>query len=114
MNKATIQSLIDVVVRFREDRDWKKLTSMKNIAIALSLEAAEVLEHFKWKTDEEVNAYIINHKTEIEEELMDVLFNALLMIERLGTNVDTMFMEKMEKNNRKYPIEKVKGKNPHI
>lgn len=114
MNKSTIQQLIDAVVTFREDRNWQKLTSLKDTAIATSLEAAEVLEHFKWKTEKEVENYVKKHKKAIEEELMDVLFNVLLLAEKLGTNVDTVFFEKMKKNNKKYPVEKVKGKNPHL
>lgn len=114
MNKKTVQQLIDAVVKFREDRDWQKLIRLKDAAIALSLESAEVLEHFQWKTDDEVKEYVKKHKTEIGEELMDVLFNALLLIELLDINVDKAFFEKMEKNNLKYPIEKVKGKNSHL
>lgn len=114
MNKSTIKQLMDEVVKFRGDRDWQKLVTLKNIAIALSLESAEVLEHFKWKTDEEIDEYMKKHKKEVEEEVMDVLFNALLLLDGLGTDVDTAFFEKMRKNEQKYPIEKVKGKNPHL
>lgn len=109
-----MQSLIDEVVKFREERDWQKTISLKNVAIALNLEAAEVLEHFQWKSDEEMETYIKSHKTEVEEEVMDVLFHVALLAEMLGTNVDEMFLKKMEKNKIKYPVEKVKGKNPHI
>lgn len=114
MNKITVQSLIDEVVKFREERDWQKTISLKNVAIALNLEAAEVLEHFQWKSDEEMEKYIKSHKIEVEEEVMDVLFHVALLAEMLGTNVDEMFLKKMEKNKIKYPVEKVKGKNPHI
>lgn len=114
MNKKTIQQLMDLVVEFRKERDWEKLTTLKNSAIAISLEAAEVLEHFKWKTDKEITTYVKKYKKEIEEEMMDVLFNVLLLADQLGTNVDTIFFEKMEKNKKKYPVVKVKGKNPHI
>ena len=114
MNKISVQSFIDEVVKFREERDWHKVNTPKNVAISLVLEAAEVLEHVKWKSDEEVAGYIKNHKTEIEEELMDVLFNVFLLMNMLGTDADTMFLKKMEKNKIKYPVEKVKGKNPHL
>lgn len=114
MNKSSIKQLMDEVVKFREERDWQQFIRLKDAAIAISLEAAEVLEHFKWKSDEEIKGYVVNHKKEIEEELMDVLFNVLLLAEEMGTDVDDMFIKKMEKNKIKYPIEKVKGKNPHL
>lgn len=114
MNKKTTKELIDAVVKFREDRDWQRLVSFKNIAIAINLEAAEVLDHFQWKTDEENKKYVKKHKKEIEEEIMDVLFNVFLMADVLETDIDIAFFEKMKKNNKKYPVEKVKGKNPHL
>lgn len=114
MNKVTIQKLIDAVVAFREERGWTGTANPKNIAIATSIEAAELLEHFKWKTDREIEEYITKHKKEIEEEVADVLFNTLLMVDKLGIDMDTVFFEKMKKNNKKYPVEKVKGKNPHL
>lgn len=114
MNKKTIHELMQEVVKFREDREWETLTNLKDTAIATSLEAAELLDHFKWKTDKEIKQYVSKHKNEIEEEVVDVLFNVLLMAERLGTNIDVVFFEKMKKNNKKYPVEKVKGKNPHL
>ena len=114
MNKSTVQQLIDAVIQFRKEREWQKLMRLRDVAIATSLEAAELLDHFKWKDDKEIKEYVKKHKKEIEEETMDVLFNVLLMVEGLGVNVDTAFFEKMKKNNKKYPVEKVKGKNPHI
>ena len=114
MNKKTIQELIDAVVKFREERNWQKSANPKNIAIATSIEVAELLEHFKWKTEKEIEGYVVKHKKAIEEEVADVLFNALLMVDRLGMDMDKVFFEKMKKNNKKYPVAKVKGKNPHL
>lgn len=114
MNKKPVQEFINAVIKFREERDWQKSLNVKNTAIALSLEAAEVLDHVKWKTDQQMKEYVTRHKNEIEEELVDVLFNVFLMVDLLGTDIDTAFFEKMKKNEEKYPIEKVKGKNPHL
>ena len=114
MNKKTIQELMDAVIKFREERSWQKSANPKNIAIATSIEVAELLEHFTWKTEKEIEQYIAKHKKAIEEEIADVLFNVLLMVDSLGTNMDIVFFEKMKKNRKKYPIEKVKGKNPHL
>lgn len=106
------EEFIKHIMVFRTEREW--VAHPKDIAIALSLEAAELLEHFKWKTPEEVANYIPRHREEIEDEIMDVFFNAFLMVQTLGIDVDKSFMRKMEKNNKKYPVEKVKGKNPHL
>ncbi len=114
MNKTTVQKLIDAVALFRDERGWGKTANPKNIAIATSIEAAELLEHFKWKTDKEIKEYVTKYKKEIEEEVADVLFNTVLMIDNLGIDMDTVFFEKIEKNKKKYPIEKVKGKNPYL
>ncbi|HXS15155.1 MAG TPA: MazG-like family protein [Candidatus Saccharimonadales bacterium] len=114
MNKVSIQKLLDAITTFRDERDWMEFTDLKDTAIATSLEAAELLEHFKWKTPEQVQGYVVKHKSEIEDEMMDVIFNVLLMVEQLGTDVDKKFFEKMKKNELKYPVRKVKGVNPHL
>lgn len=108
----TTEDLIKQITTFRTEREWH--AQPKDIAIALSLEAAELLEHFKWKTHEEVEHYMPKHTEEIADEVMDVLFNAFLMAHTLGIDVATAFPKKMEKNRKKYPVEKVKGKNPHL
>ena len=114
MNKSTIQSLINQITAFRDEREWQALMDPKNTAIATILEAAELLEHFKWKNNDEVKNYMDKHKQEIEEEVMDVLFNALLMVHELNIDVDKAFTAKMEKNKMKYKVEDVKGRNPHV
>lgn len=105
---------MDEVVKFREERDWQQFTELKDVALATIVESGELLEHFQWKSDAQIKNYLESHKEEVEEELMDVLFNVLLLAEQLGTNIDEMFFKKMEKNKKKYPIDKVKGKNPHL
>lgn len=109
-NNVTVQKLIDEIVKFRDERNWQQFTTLKDSAIAVSLEAAELLDHFKWKTDKDVRAYVEEHKSEIEDEAMDVLFNVLLLVEKLGTNIDEKFFEKMKKNEKKYPVAKYIGK----
>lgn len=109
-NNITVKELIGEIVKFRDERSWQSFTTLKDTAIAVSLEAAELLDHFKWKTDKDVNAYIKKYKSEIEDEAMDVLFNVLLLVEKLGTNIDEKFFEKMKKNEKKYPVKKYIGK----
>jgi len=76
---SEIKKLTDLVLAFREERDWKQFHNPKDCAISLSLEASEVLEHFQWKTPEEIKTYIETHRDDIGEELADVFYWVLLM-----------------------------------
>lgn len=108
---SDISGLTEAVVKFRDERDWKQFHNPKECAISLSLEAAEVLEHFQWKSKEEVEQYVVSHKEEIAEELADVLYWVLLMSHDLKIDVSDVFMKKLVKNGEKYPVDKSKGKN---
>ncbi len=76
---SEIKKLTDLILAFREERDWKQFHNPKDCAISLSLEASEVLEHFQWKTPEEIKTYIETHRDDIGEELADVFYWVLLM-----------------------------------
>lgn len=106
-----IKKLTDIIIKFRDERNWKQFHTPKDMAIALSLEAAEVLEHFRWKTREEVEEYLKTHKEHIGEELSDVLWWVLLMYHDLKIDPVKAFMDKSKKNAQKYPI--AKSKNSH-
>lgn len=110
MNNISIKKLIDAIVKFRDDRNWKQFHNAKDIAIAAQLELAEVFEHLKWKTEEEFKQYYKTHKKEVSEEVMDVLYNVLLLAHELEINIDTEFFAKMKKNEKKYPVKLFKGK----
>lgn len=98
------------VVKHRDERDWKQFHNPKDVAISLSLEAAEVLEHFQWKTTEETQTFVDRHSSKIADELSDVLYWVLLMSHDLGIDLSSAFDDKMRENERKYPIEKAKGR----
>ena len=98
------------ILKFRDDRDWKQFHNAKDMALSLSLEAGEVLEHFQWKNGVELDEYIKKNKEEIGEELADVLHWILLMSNDLGIDIVSALSKKIEKNEQKYPIEKSKGK----
>lgn len=97
------------IQEFRQARDWKQFHNPKDCAISLSLEAAEVLEHFQWKSSEEVESYIKSDKSKISHELADVLYWVLLMATDLDIDIECAFYEKMTKNEAKYPVAKAKG-----
>lgn len=107
----TIKTLTDRIIKFRDDRDWKQFHNPKDQAISLSLEAAEVLEHFQWKNKEEMEEFIKSGKTEIGEELADVLYWVLLMSHDFNIDAFEALSTKMDKNEKKYPVEKAKGNN---
>src|SRR3989344_7332579 len=104
------KELTKLIVAFRDARDWKQFHNPKDCAISLSLEVAEVLEHFQWKSKEEIEKYIKTNKKEIADELADVLYWVLLMSHDLNINIEKASLLKLKKNTRKYPIKKAKGK----
>lgn len=111
MNNTTIKKLVESVVKFRDDRDWKKFHNPKDLAIAMQLEVAEIFDHLKWQTNEEFSEYFKKHKREVKEEVIDVLYHVLLFIHEFNIDLDKDFFAKMKKNEKKYPISLYKGKN---
>jgi NTP pyrophosphatase (non-canonical NTP hydrolase) len=106
---SEIKELIEKIIKFRDKRDWKQFHKPKDLAISLSLESAELLEHFQWKNEREIEDYIKNSKEEIAEELADVLYWVLLMSNELNIDIVASFNRKMLKNENKYPVSKAKG-----
>ena len=105
----SIKELIEQVVAFRDARDWKQFHNPKDLAISISLEAAELLEVFQWSgSDTEADSEKKIKK--IKEELADVLIYSLLMGNDLGLDISEIVNTKIEENNRKYPAEKAYGR----
>jgi len=107
---SEIKQLTAMILKFRDERDWKQFHNPKDLAIGLALEAAEVLEHFHWKSKEEMEEYVKTHKEEIGEELSDVLYYVLNLSDDLGIDIVDAFKKKMVKNELKYPVAKAKGR----
>jgi dCTP diphosphatase len=107
---ADLQKLTDQVLKFRNVRDWKQFHNPKDIALSLMLEAAEVGEHFQWKREPEIAAYVEENREAIAEELSDVLYWILLLSHDLRIDLSQAFEKKMAKNELKYPVAKAKGK----
>lgn len=108
---SEIEDIQKKIAVFREERDWKQFHNMKDMALSLTLEAAEVLEHFQWKADaKDIADYAKKHKDEIGEELADVFYWVLAMSDDLGIDIKKAFEQKMDQNNKKYPVEKSKGR----
>ncbi len=105
-----IDELVKKIISFRDARDWKKFHNPKDLALSLVLEATEVMEHFQWKNKEEMEKYIKTNKSDIGEELADVLYWVLLMSHDLKIDIFDALEKKIQKNNEKYPVKKAKGK----
>lgn len=94
------------IVKFRDDRDWKPFHNPKDLAISISLEAAELLEIFQWSGE----ATEMPEKIQpLSEEIADVMIYCELLCSRLGLNADEIINDKLGQNEAKYPVEKAKG-----
>ena len=103
INEKTVQT----VIQFRDRRKWSQFHNPKDLAISLSLEAAELLECFQWSgSDTEVT----QKREAMKEELSDVLIYALLIADRLKIDLNEAILEKIDQNEKKYPIEKSYGR----
>ena len=94
---------------FRDERDWAQFHTPKDIAIAISIEASELLEHFLWKNPHEVDARIAAKKEEIESEIADIGIYLTELADNLGIDLLAAMDKKISINAAKYPAEKVKG-----
>ncbi|MDO8311394.1 MAG: nucleotide pyrophosphohydrolase [Sideroxyarcus sp.] len=100
---SDIQDVTAALLKFRDDRDWAQFHNTKDLALALNIEAGELLETFLWKSSEQAD---IN---KVREELADVFAFAFLLAEEYDFDVKQIVLEKIAKNALKYPVEKSKG-----
>jgi NTP pyrophosphatase (non-canonical NTP hydrolase) len=106
---SNIEELQQLVVKFRDARDWRQFHNAKDMAISLILEASEFLEHFQWKSEDEVQAQLAKNKDEIADELADVLYWVLLIANDFDIDLPAQLKSKIKKNEAKYPIDTAKG-----
>ena len=106
---SDINDLTKRIIDFRDARDWKQFHNPKDVALSLSLEASEVLEHFQWRNGDELKEYIDTHKEHIGDELADVMYWVLLISNDLGIDISKSLENKIDKNEEKYAVEKAKG-----
>ena len=103
---SELKDITSALVKFRDDRDWEQFHDSKNLAIAISIEAAELNELFLWKDlkgSENVD------KEKIKEELADIFAYAFLLAEKHNLDVKQIVLNKIKRNGEKYPIDKAKG-----
>ena len=100
------QETIDKVLKFRDDRNWRQFHNPKDLAISISLEAAELLEIFQWSAED---VKCEGKMEKIKEELADVVNYCILMADACGLDLDEIVRAKVKKNSEKYPVEKAYG-----
>jgi NTP pyrophosphatase (non-canonical NTP hydrolase) len=97
------EEITAALLKFRDERDWAQFHNPKDLALALNIEAAELLELFLWKNAEDANV------EKIKEELADVFSYALLLAEKYNLDVKQIILDKIKLNDTKYPVDKAKG-----
>lgn len=104
------EELKNKLLEFRRKRDWKKFHKPKDLAVSIVLESSELLEHFQWKTDDEAAEMLKgNSINEVSEEIADIVIYLTYLCHDLGIDLEKAAADKLKKNNRKYPADKVRG-----
>jgi NTP pyrophosphatase (non-canonical NTP hydrolase) len=98
-----IKKITEELIKFRNDRDWEQFHNPKDLALAISIEAGELLELFLWKSAKDAKP------EKVKEELADVFAYAFLLADKYDFDVKDIVLEKIKKNGEKYPVEKAKG-----
>ena len=112
-NNTSINDIKNKIKDFCDARDWDQFHNAKDLAIGLVIEASELLEHFRFKSEEEIEDKFndLNERKKITEELADVLYFTVLLANKYNVDLTTELNDKIKKNEQKYPIEKAKGSN---
>jgi NTP pyrophosphatase (non-canonical NTP hydrolase) len=104
-----MQDTIARIRKFRDDRDWKQFHNPKDLAVSISIEAAELLELFQWKTGAESAAHAAANLERVSEEIADVAIYLIELADITGIDLAQAIDAKLEKNASKYPVEKSRG-----
>ncbi len=109
-SETSMKHLREVVRTFVDERDWQQFHSPKNLSMAMSIEAAELMEHFQWITPEASRELDKEARAAAGEELADVLCYALAIANELDLDLTSTLLKKMEKNRAKYPAAEFRGR----
>jgi len=106
-----MDELVKAVLAFRDERDWKQFHNAKDLAISITLEAAELLEHFQWKNPGEVEALLAeeDNRRRLGEEMADILILLVSLADAVGVDLLQAARAKLRENAAKYPVDRAKG-----
>ena len=109
---ACMTNLQEKITAFVQERDWGQFHNPKDIALSITIEAAELLELFQWKDETEITelAKKSEFKQNVQQEVADIMIYLLILTGTLGIDIPQAVMEKIEMNKKRYPVEKAKGK----
>ena len=107
----SIAELTNHINTFRDARDWKQFHNPKDMAVSISIEAAELLEHFQWKNADECEAYVKSNREAVADEIADVAIYLFELADLIDLNLGEAMLKKLGKNGGKYPVEKSRGSN---
>ena len=110
--ETNIHEIKDKVLSFAKERDWEQFHSPKNLSMAISAEAAELMEHFLWQSSDQsrLDVQQVAIRDKVAEELADILIFSIQFANVTGLSLSTIIDDKMQQNAKKYPIENAKGR----
>ncbi|HEY1169743.1 MAG TPA: nucleotide pyrophosphohydrolase [Verrucomicrobiae bacterium] len=107
----SIQEITAEIRAFRDARDWKQFHSPKDLAVAITAEAGELLQHFVWQSPEQSERRAVERKDEISQEMADVAILLFEMADDIGVDLAQAMRAKIARNEQRYPLEKARGSN---
>lgn len=103
--------LVEELLKFRSARDWEKFHSARNLAAAITVEAAELLESFIWASDQQVPEIAVTRRAAISDEIADIAILLTYLAHDLSIDINVAVKEKLQTNAKKYPVDKARGSN---
>lgn len=110
MEGFNLEDALFALIEFRKNRDWEKYHTPKNLSMSIAIEAAELMEHFQWTDSTEPQNSIEERLSAIKDEIADTASYLLLLSHDLGIDLNKAVLDKIKKNEEKYPVDKCKGK----
>lgn len=104
-----LSELAQKLREFAQERDWEKFHSPKNLSMALSVEVAELVEHFQWLTEKQSTSLDTEELAEVSEEIADIQIYLARLADQLGVDIESAVSKKLEVNADKYPVAKAHG-----
>jgi NTP pyrophosphatase (non-canonical NTP hydrolase) len=109
MSDNYLQQISQRLLEFARERDWEQFHAPKNLAMALAVEAGEIMEHFQWLSEEQSEQLSADKRREVAYEVADVFIFTMRLSQRLGIDLAAVVDEKIKINEQKYPADKVRG-----